>query len=90
MNTEYNCQSCGMPLSRDIKGGGSHADGSLSTDYCSYCYQQGAFTQPDISSQEMMEQVKKIMWQKMYIPAFIGHFMVKHIPQLKRWQKEQQ
>ncbi len=25
------CQSCGMPLSKDPQGGGTEADGSLST-----------------------------------------------------------
>ena len=25
------CQSCGMPLSKDAKGGGTNADGSRST-----------------------------------------------------------
>ncbi len=27
-NRYKNCQSCGMPLSRDEKGGGTNADGS--------------------------------------------------------------
>jgi hypothetical protein len=26
--TNKNCQSCGMPLKRDLKGGGTNADGS--------------------------------------------------------------
>lgn len=38
-----NCQSCGMPLSRDEQGGGSNADGSKSRVYCSHCYQGGRF-----------------------------------------------
>jgi len=38
------CNSCGMPLSKDPNGGGTNADGSKSEKYCSYCYQQGAFT----------------------------------------------
>ena len=32
------CQSCGMPLSRDSLGGGTNADGSSSTEYCSHCF----------------------------------------------------
>ena len=38
------CQSCGMPLKRDTKGGGTTTDGSKSTDYCSYCFVDGNFT----------------------------------------------
>lgn len=44
MNSEFkNCQSCGMPLKRDEKGGGSNSDGSISKKYCSYCYEKGEF-----------------------------------------------
>ena len=32
--TYKNCQSCGMPLSRDPNGGGTNADGSASAMYC--------------------------------------------------------
>lgn len=36
MDTAYkNCQSCGMPMSRDEQGGGTNADGSKSTMDCS-------------------------------------------------------
>jgi hypothetical protein len=38
------CQSCGMPLSRDPKGGGTEADHSLSKEFCSHCYVDGKFT----------------------------------------------
>ncbi len=45
MNTTNTmCQSCGMPLSKDPKGGGTNIDGSNNRDYCSYCYQSGKFT----------------------------------------------
>ncbi|MBL0258370.1 MAG: zinc ribbon domain-containing protein [Bacteroidetes bacterium] len=44
MTTEFkNCQSCGMPLKRDEKGGGTNVDGSISKMYCSYCYDKGEF-----------------------------------------------
>ena len=44
MTSEFkNCQSCGMPLKRDEKGGGTNADGSISKMYCSFCYENGEF-----------------------------------------------
>lgn len=47
------CQSCGMPLtSNEVCG--TNADGSLSADYCTYCYQNGKFTQ-DCTMDEMIE-----------------------------------
>ena len=37
MDTIYkNCQSCGMPMKRDPQRGGTNADGSKSTMYCSH------------------------------------------------------
>jgi hypothetical protein len=42
------CQSCGMPLSKDPLGGGTNADGSRNTEYCSHCYKSGCFTEPNI------------------------------------------
>lgn len=38
------CQSCGMPIEKDPKGGGTHKDGSRTTQYCSSCYKKGEFT----------------------------------------------
>ncbi|HEV2843185.1 MAG TPA: zinc ribbon domain-containing protein [Chthoniobacterales bacterium] len=39
--TNKNCQSCGMPLKKSPGGGGTNADGTISTIYCSYCYENG-------------------------------------------------
>jgi hypothetical protein len=54
-----NCQSCGMPMKRDEKGGGANADGTRSTMYCSHCYQNGQFVLPDISVTEMQLRVRE-------------------------------
>ena len=53
MNTKGKCQSCGMPLRADPKGGGTRADGSVSTDYCSYCYADGKFISPGMTVDDM-------------------------------------
>ncbi|WP_305065382.1 zinc ribbon domain-containing protein [Methanococcoides sp.] len=52
------CQSCGMPLEKD-EDFGANADGTKSDEYCLYCYQNGKFTQPDITLEEMIEQTSK-------------------------------
>jgi hypothetical protein len=83
MTNKY-CQSCGMPLSKDEKGGGSEKDGSKSVLYCSHCYQNGSFTSPDITADQMVDLVKGKM-KEMHIPGFLAYFMVRNIPKLKRW-----
>lgn len=83
--TYKNCQSCGMPLSKDPNGGGTEADGSKSTMYCSYCYQNGAFTQPNITLPEMQEFCKGKI-KEMGIPGFLAGWMVKGLPKLERWK----
>lgn len=47
------CQCCMMPLDRP-EDQGTEADGSLSPDYCRYCYQDGAFTAPDATMEDMI------------------------------------
>lgn len=87
MNKVYkNCQSCAMPLSKDPKKGGSNADGTISTMYCSYCYDKGQFKQPDISVEEMQAFCKNKM-KEMGFPGFLAGFFTKGIPKLERWKK---
>ena len=80
------CQSCGMPLSKDKKGGGAEKDGSISKEYCSKCYENGKFTNPDIAVDEIIVLVKGKL-KEMHIPGFLANFFTKDIPSLKRWKK---
>ena len=81
-----NCQSCGMPLKKDQKGGGTNADGSKSTMYCSYCFEGGAFMRPDMTMNEMKALVKgKLM--EMGFPSLVAWFFTTNIPRLERWKK---
>jgi hypothetical protein len=75
-----------MPLSRDVRGGGTNADGSPSTDYCSHCYQEGRFTEPSISVEQMMTKVEGKL-RGMHIPGFLARRLTRNIPTLDRWQQ---
>lgn len=84
------CQSCGMPLTSD-EVCGTNADGSLSVDYCTYCYQQGKFAQ-DCTMDEMIEhcaqfveEFNKDSEQKVTKEEAIA-MMKQEFPKLKRWQ----
>lgn len=86
METAFkNCQSCGMPLKRDAKGGGTNADGTRSAMYCSHCYERGEFTLPGITLDEMKTRVKGKM-KEMGIPGFLTGLFTKDIPHLQRWK----
>jgi hypothetical protein len=81
-----NCQSCGMPLKKDEKGGGTNADGSKSTMYCSHCYENGNFTQPNITVEQMQALVKQKI-KEFRFPGFLAGLFTKGIPKLERWKK---
>ena len=59
-----NCQSCGMPLKQDPKGGGTNTDGTISTTYCSYCFEKGTFRQSNWTVQRMQTFVKEKMKER--------------------------
>lgn len=80
-----NCQSCGMPLKKDEKGGGSNADGTKNKMYCSHCYENGEFKMPDITVEEMQELAKEKI-RKVGFPRFLTGFLTVGIPKLERWK----
>lgn len=62
-----NCQSCGMPIKKDeVKG--TEKDGSKSTQYCSFCYKNGEFVEPNISAEQMEEKVFSHLRNEMHFP----------------------
>ena len=75
-----------MPLSRDEARGGTNADGSRSTEYCSHCYQGGRFTEPSISVEEMMAKVEGKL-REMQIPGLIARRITRGIRRLDRWEQ---
>jgi hypothetical protein len=56
------CQSCGMPMERD-EHFGTNEDGSKNQDYCTYCYREGGFTDPDLSIDGMIRRIASITGQ---------------------------
>jgi len=80
------CQSCGMPLNED-ENKGTNIDGSKSSEYCKYCFQNGEFTAPEITCGEMIKKVSKIAVEKLNMPAFQAAMIANSvIPKLKRWK----
>lgn len=82
------CQSCGMPLQKE-EDYGTNADGSKNDGYCHYCFQNGQFTQPDITMDEMIQIVIGNMVAMKIMPTAQAKELANtYIPQLKRWQKK--
>jgi hypothetical protein len=78
------CQSCGLPLEKDPKGGGTYSDGRKSHSYCSYCYSGGRFTHPELTVSRMKELSAERLHEKGY-PLFLARFMVRNLHKLERW-----
>lgn len=83
--THKNCQSCGMPMKRDEKRGGTEADGSRSAKYCSHCYEGGRFTYPDLTVEQMQTRVSGKL-KEHGVPAFVAGLFTRGIPKLDRWR----
>ena len=83
------CQSCGMPLTGAPQELGTEKDGTPNPDYCTYCYQNGAFTR-DCTMQEMIDFCTPIMAQNHpgMTEADAAERMRNFFPQLKRWKRE--
>ena len=78
------CQSCSMPLDNPEMLG-TEKNGAKSKEYCSYCYQNGAFINPHMTLTDMKTMVKGMM-EKMKIDSNIINMALNTIPNLKRWR----
>jgi len=82
------CQSCAMPMNCDTDYG-TESNGELSTDYCKYCYMNGAFVDAAITMEEMSEFCAKKMDELQVAPyAQAKEMMDQALPHLKRWAAE--
>ena len=86
-STNKYCQSCGFPLKRDKNGGGTEKDGSLSTQYCSMCYQNGAFTTPpEVDTAKKMQAYCIAEMRKDGYGRLFAWLATRAIPKLDRWK----
>lgn len=86
MKNNQFCQSCSMPLTHELLG--TEKDGTLSHEYCKFCYSQGEFTNPGISMDQMIEHMSGLMERK-HLPEDILEAAIARMPHLKRWNKHE-
>ena len=80
------CQSCGMPMVNP-EDFGTNTDGSKNDEYCRYCFQNGQFTDPNITLEQMIDKLAS-MASKMNMTEDQARNMANSfLPQLKRWKK---
>lgn len=84
METKPICQSCAMPMSPEEYG--TNADASANSEYCKYCFENGAFTSEQ-TMDEMIETCIPFMkeegseWTEDQIRAHLRE----QFKDLKRW-----
>jgi len=74
-----------MPFKYDPQGGGTEAGGTKSVTYCSYCYQEGKFTDNFKTAKEMQDFcITKLV--EMKYPKIVAWLFTRRIPKLERWK----
>lgn len=82
------CQSCSYPMNKDEKGGGTNADGSINTTYCSMCYANGNFlTPPEVDTAKKMQAFCIQEMKKSGMNGILAWVLTRGIPRLERWKK---
>lgn len=80
------CNSCGKPMSRGDELG-TNKDGSKNEYYCADCYQNGEFTEPDLTVEDMIVKKAQEMMDKNpdLRESDATGVLITFLPNLKRW-----
>jgi hypothetical protein len=82
------CQSCSMPLGKP-EDFGTDLSGHRVNDYCRHCYQDGAFTDPEVTMEEMLNRCVAIMAKQGIMPETKARALLTEVmPRLRRWRRE--
>lgn len=82
-----NCQSCGMPLSKDPQGSGTNADGTKSNIYCSCCYQNGQLAGAHMTVKEFQEFCRQELIKNGH-SKFTAWLLTRGMKRLERWNSK--
>ena len=73
-------------MKKDEKGGGTNADGSISSKYCSMCYANGEFlSPPEINTAKKFQKYCVQEMKKEGINGMLAWVLTRGIPKLERW-----
>jgi hypothetical protein len=83
-NKKY-CQSCGMPLDGEHNEYSQKEASGIESDYCTMCYSNGKFLNPDIKLEEMIELGVGFLKKNIGEDAARKQ-LESFLPYLKRWR----
>lgn len=77
-----------MPISPQFQNLGTNGDGSPSDQYCSFCFQNGGFTQPDLKVEDMIRMsIENMTGDDLRMPLDRATELAHRIiPILARWK----
>lgn len=85
---EVVCQSCGMPMQSHEEVFGTESDGSMNTEYCKYCYDNGKFLM-DTTMEGMIDACLPFLLEQdsSLDKEQTRKQLLKYFPTLKRWKQ---
>ena len=85
MDLSQRCQSCGMPLGEGFYG--TNADGSRQSEYCKFCFASGAFADPSLTVERMIQRSVDHMKRELGFDQEKSEQLARSaIPNLARWK----
>ena len=85
--TKNICLSCGARI-RKMTDFGTHQDGSIHTDYCFDCYQEGSFTDRSTSLEDKIAKNIEVTRRIGKLHSKGTDLAKKVLPGLRRWKKK--
>lgn len=80
------CQSCAMPMEREIDFG-TNADGTSNKEYCTFCFQYGKFTWENVTFEEFRDKLVSMSDAMGLTPEKAREYADIVLPTLRRWAK---
>lgn len=77
-----------MPMKKDFEHG-TNEDGTPNPDYCEHCFQEGRFTQPDLTLVEQAKKLVRIGMEELGMTKEQAmELAAGRLPHLKRWRNK--
>ncbi len=86
-NRNEHCQSCGIPLNRDLVYASKTESEKKTSKYCSHCFKDGQFTEPDLTINKMKIAIEK-RCKELGFSKLQTYVWKNDLENLDRWRKK--